>query len=109
MVKQSIIETVKKYLQAVTAQGIPTDQGIVFGSQAQGQADEWSDIDLLVISQRFDQGRNRADINLLWCVAARTDSRIEPIPVGQQQFLEDDSSAIIEIARREGVLVSVNE
>ncbi len=49
------------------------------------------------------------DINLLWRMAARTDSRIEPIPVGQRQFEEDDSSAIIEIARREGQVVSIRE
>lgn len=50
----------------------------------------------------FDRARRRSDISLLWKVAARTDSRIEPIPVGQQQYLTDDSSAILEIARREG-------
>jgi hypothetical protein len=38
-------------------------------------------------------------------VAARTDSRIEPVAVGQRQFEEDDSSALIEIARREGLIV----
>ncbi len=35
-------------------------------------------------------------------VAARTDSRIEPITCGSRQWREDDSSAILEIARREG-------
>ena len=38
-------------------------------------------------------------------VAAHTDSRIEPIPVGERQFLTDDSRAIIEIARREGQVI----
>jgi len=38
----------------------------------------------------------------LWYMAARTDSRIEPIACGLQQWSEDTSSAIIEIARREG-------
>jgi hypothetical protein len=56
---------------------------------------------------RFDDERKREDVNLLWQIAARTDSRIEPIPVGQRQFEEDDSSAIIEIARREGQVVSL--
>jgi hypothetical protein len=37
--------------------------------------------------------------------AARTDSRIEPVPVGQRQYEEDDSSAILEIARREGFVI----
>jgi hypothetical protein len=38
-------------------------------------------------------------------LAARTDSRIEPVAVGEQQYHQDDSSAIIEIARREGQAV----
>ena len=42
------------------------------------------------------------DLALLWRIAGHTDSRIEPIPVGVRQFMEDDSSAIIEMARREG-------
>ena len=37
-------------------------------------------------------------MNLLWHIAARTDSRIEPIAVGERQYETDDSSAIIEIA-----------
>jgi hypothetical protein len=38
-------------------------------------------------------------------VAVRTDSRIKPVAVGQHQFEEDDSSAVIETARREGIIV----
>ncbi len=60
---------------------------------------------MLVVSPRFDRERRRDDVSLLWRVAARTDSRIEPTAVGQHQFEEDDSSAIIEIARREGIIV----
>jgi predicted nucleotidyltransferase len=109
MVAQSIIDSVRKYLQAVNAEGIPIEQGVIFGSQVRGVSDEWSDIDLLVISKKFDHIRNRDDINLLWRIAARTDSRIEPIAVGEYQFVEDDSSAIIEIARREGQSVRIEE
>jgi len=36
-----------------------------------------------------------------------TDSRIEPIAVGERQWREDNSSALIEIARREGQEISL--
>lgn|GEM_PF-4179604 len=36
-----------------------------------------------------------------------TDSGVEPIPVGERERLEDDSRAIIEIARKEGHIVNV--
>jgi len=106
MVNESIVNVVKQYLQTLVEQGLPVQQGVIFGSYAGGQPDVWSDIDLLVVSPRFDEKRARKDINLLWRMAARTDSRIEPIPVGQKQFEEDDTSPIIEIARREGQIVS---
>jgi predicted nucleotidyltransferase len=107
VVEESIVLTVRKYLNNLRQQGIPVAFGVVYGSQARGEAGIWSDIDLLVVSPHFDQSRQRADISLLWRVAARTDSRIEPIPVGQQQYLTDDSSAILEIARREGEVIPV--
>jgi len=100
---------VRKYLANLQQQDIPVSFGVVFGSQARGEANPMSDIDLLVVSPRFDGDRKRADINLLWHVAARTDSRIEPVPVGHIQFATDDTSAIIEIARREGQIIPLSE
>jgi hypothetical protein len=41
--------------------------------------------------------------------ASRTDNRIEPIPVGEKQYKEDDSSLIIEVARREGQIIPLAE
>jgi hypothetical protein len=46
-------------------------------------------------------------VDLLWRIAARIENRIEPIPCGEKQWEEDDSSAIIEIARREGERIAV--
>ncbi len=109
MVNESIVSIVRQYLKTVIEQGIPVQQGVIFGSHASGHPDHWSDIDLLVVSPRFDSPRQREDVNLLWRIAAQTDSRIEPIPVGQTQFEQDDSSAIIEIARREGQIVTLVE
>jgi len=66
-----------------------------------------SDIDLLVVSPRFDRSYTRRHVNILWHAAADTDYRIEPIPCGVEQWETDDSSAIIEIARREGRIIKV--
>ncbi len=41
--------------------------------------------------------------------AARTDSRIEPIPVGEKQFKTEKNSMIIVIARREGQIIPLAE
>jgi predicted nucleotidyltransferase len=107
MVYPIIIESVQTYLKKVQKEGIVIRFGVVFGSQVTGQADRWSDIDLLVVSPRFDGPRDRRDIDLMWRLAARTDSRIEPVPCGERQWKDDVSSAVVEIARREGETITL--
>ena len=108
MVSKSVLTGVRKYIEALQEQGLVVKFGVVFGSQVTGNADVWSDIDLLVVSPRFDGLRDRSDIDMLWRIAARTDNRIEPVPCGERQWHEDDSSAIIEIALREGQAITAD-
>jgi len=100
---------IRQYLRNLRAAGIQATAGVLFGSFARGDAHDWSDIDLVVVSPRFDRRCELADVETLWVVAGRTDSRIEPIPCGERQWLEDDESAIIELARREGRRITVEE
>ncbi len=107
MVDESIVQSVKRYLVALRDAGIDVAFGVVFGSQALGQATAESDIDVLVVAPLFDPPRRRKDVDRLWHLAVRIDSRIEPIPCGTRQWTDDDSSAILELARREGQRVSL--
>ncbi len=106
MAEQSIIEAVQRYLKALQQKNLPVTFAVLFGSQAKGTATLWSDIDLMVVSPRFNAPRDREDITLLWRVAAVIDSRIEPIPCGDRQWREDKRTPIVEIARREGMIVA---
>ncbi len=90
-------------------QGIPVSYGVLFGSYARNKAHKWSDIDLLVVSPQFDEERTAEDYEQLWMYAARTDKRIEPVPVGEKQFETDHTSMIIVIARREGQKIPLAE
>ncbi|MBU0701491.1 nucleotidyltransferase domain-containing protein [bacterium] len=107
MVEKSVIISVKKYLNELLKLGIPIQYGILFGSHAQGKIHQWSDIDLLIVSSRYDEICSREDINLLWRTAASMNSRIEPVPVGLNRWENDDESTIIEVARREGIQIIV--
>ena len=107
MVEKSVKSIIKSYLLKLKESGINVSRGIVFGSQAKGTAGVWSDIDIMVISPMFDGMKDRSDINTPWRLAARTDSRIEPIACGEKQWFDDDSSDIIEYARREGEEVAI--
>jgi predicted nucleotidyltransferase len=103
---QKVIAVVKKYLQRLSENGLSVAFGVIFGSQATGQANDLSDIDLIVVSPQFDGRISRDIINKLWHIAARTDSRIEPIPCGQDQWQNNKSDAILEIARNEGETIA---
>jgi predicted nucleotidyltransferase len=107
VVDESIINRVSGYLNRLKEKGLAVEFGVVYGSYAQDRANRLSDIDVMVVSPIFDGIRNRRDIDLLWHVAAKTDNRIEPIPCGVRQWQEDDASAIVEIARREGQKITV--
>jgi predicted nucleotidyltransferase len=109
MVDDAVAAVIRQYLRNLIADGLPATAAVLFGSFARGDAHRWSDIDLLVLSPRFDDRVDLADVEALWVVAGRTDSRIEPIPCGERQWLEDDESALIELARREGRRVGVGD
>jgi predicted nucleotidyltransferase len=105
MVKKTIIKIIQRYLGDLEIDGCNVRFGVLFGSQANGRADKWSDIDLVVVSPKFDKKRTFKDFFYLGRVALKSDYRIEPIPCGEIQWESDDASAIIEIARREGIRI----
>ncbi len=106
MANKSVIDIIKNYLNILIANGIPAQRAVLYGSHARGTAGAESDIDILVISPLFDKDRWSCEAQL-WRLTLKADPCIEPIPVGEQQFEEDNVSPLIEMARREGIVVEV--
>ncbi len=107
MPEKAIINTVRNYLRTLGTKGFSDSYGVLFGSHVTGKTHQWSDIDFVVISSKLDDLQDRENVYKLWRIAAEVDSRIEPVPCGAKQWLEDDCNAIIDIARREGVVVKL--
>ncbi len=105
MVEESIITIVQRYLKVLPDYGINALRAVLYGSFVQGDANEWSDIDLIVIAPEFDGRTDREKIKDLWRATLKADNRIEPIPCGVREWEEDDSRPIIDIARREGRVI----
>jgi len=105
MVEQTLIESVRSYLAALPALGIHPRRAVLFGSYARGHGGEYSDIDLVVIAPEFDGSRELSLVKKLWQATA-ADSRIEPIPCGEREWETDQGRPILEIARREGVVIA---
>jgi predicted nucleotidyltransferase len=106
MVAQPVIDSVRKYLAVLCEAGIHAEFAVVFGSYATGKADQWSDIDLIVVVPEFDPIASREQVNRLWHAAANTDSRIEPIPCGSLRWRNDTSNVIIAEARAQGQIIA---
>ncbi len=107
MVESTIMSAIRRYVLALSTFGIHTNRLVLFGSFARGDADEYSDIDLVVIAPEFDGPRELTLVEKLWLATASADNRIEPIPCGEQEWETDGSRPILEIARREGVIITV--
>ena len=105
MVERAVLDTVRRYLDAVRAEGISVERAIVFGSQVKGTATEWSDIDLVVVSPAFDGPSSDRAVDLLWRARVATRGHVEPIGCGVRRWEEDDGSPLLAIVRKEGVEV----
>jgi len=108
MVEQAVIESVKRYLASLPCLGIRATRAVLYGSFARGEANADSDIDLVVIAPEFDGRRDVSLVKALWR-ATVSDDRIEPIPCGEREWESGDGRPIIEIARREGVIIEAGQ
>jgi len=105
MVEDAIVASVKSYLASLADVGIHASRAVLFGSFAHDRAGEYSDIDLIVIAPEFDGSREMEIVEKLWN-ATVCDSRIEPIPCGEREWVTEQGRPILEIARREGVIIA---
>jgi predicted nucleotidyltransferase len=96
----------RRYITSLNACGIHASRLVLFGSFARGDADEWSDIDLVVIAPELEGPRGLALVEKLWQATISADNRIEPIPCGEKEWETDGSRPILEIARREGIIIA---
>jgi predicted nucleotidyltransferase len=106
MVNSAIVSAVRRYLCAVSSEGIHARRAVLFGSLARGEGDEWSDIDLVVIAPEFDVPCDVTQVEALWRATLAADNRIEPIPCGEREWETDETRPILEIARREGIVIA---
>jgi predicted nucleotidyltransferase len=104
MVEETIITVIKEYLSKLPIFGIHAQKAVLFGSFVKGQAGKWSDIDLIVIAPEFDGRKELSLVKALWH-ATVADNRIEPIPCGEKEWETDESRPILEIARKEGIVI----
>lgn len=88
-VTDTVIEILRKYIAEIEKNNIHIKSAILFGSYVTGNYDEWSDIDVVLVSDDFE-GVRFLDRRKIARVTLDVDSRISPLPYKTEDFNEDD-------------------
>lgn len=88
-VTDEAVEVLERFLFAVKAANIKIEKAILFGSYARGDAGQWSDIDVAIVSPDFS-GIRFYDSKKLIPFLLKVDTRIELHPFKPEDFTEED-------------------
>jgi uncharacterized protein len=105
MLQQDAINIVRQYVSNLNNSGVLIFKAYLFGSYARNQANENSDIDVLLVSDAFDTDDDVV-LSKPWSPKFRKDYRIEPVAIGRKRFQTDDNSIILEVVRKEGLEIN---
>ncbi|MCK6614178.1 MAG: nucleotidyltransferase domain-containing protein [Ignavibacteriaceae bacterium] len=105
MVSREVISKVKEYLLDISAADLEITKVFIYGSQARGSAGSESDIDVVLVSPLFDSNIEQY-LSTIWASDIRMNYRIEPYPIGEKRFMEDESSPLIAAVKEEGFEIS---
>lgn len=85
MAEKQVVKIVKKFINAVKARNIKVDKVYLFGSYAHGNAGNYSDIDVAVISP--DLGKSYLqETCMLMEIAQEIDLMISPDPYSVEEY-----------------------
>jgi predicted nucleotidyltransferase len=89
LAQRSTIElVVSRYKDALRNRGITADRLILFGSHAKGTATQYSDIDLIVVSNDFANMNFEQRCSVLGWAIADIMEPIEPLAYTPEEFLQ---------------------
>jgi len=99
MSKDQVKKIVKTYADYLARQGFPFQSIYLYGSYARGNAHEWSDIDVAVISPKFAGKDWNENEQQLWRWRRDIDIRIQPLGFSPNEFAEDLSPLVSEVKK----------
>lgn len=88
-IPDKIIELIKKFVSEATKDNVRISEAVLFGSYAKGTNNEWSDIDIAVVSEDFE-GISFYDCQKLTDAMLRTSVDIETHPYRPEDFTADN-------------------
>ena len=84
-VSDTLIEKIKLFVKELEKEKLKISKVFLFGSYARNQQNEWSDIDLAVVSDDFT-GNRMNDYDRFANAILKVDRSFEPIPYKTEDF-----------------------
>lgn len=103
MARSEVIELLKKYV-LLNSEGISVNKAFLFGSYSNDTATDSSDIDIMIVSDKYDENDDLA-IGKIWNLTRKISTKIEPFLIGNLKFREDNSSPLISMIREQGIQI----
>lgn len=88
-ISNEVKSIVDEFIRQLEDNNIQIKKAILFGSQISGSADEWSDIDIALISDNFEGVRYK-DKGKIRKITLSVSSLLSPLPYSTQDFSEMD-------------------
>lgn len=88
-IPDQIREILKKYIHTLEEKHIHIQRAVLFGSYADGRANEWSDIDIALVSDSFD-GDRFDDRGKIRKITLSVSSDISPLPFRPEDFITEN-------------------
>lgn len=94
---KAVIDAITEFKQALLQQGLKVDRVVVYGSQVTGEAKEHSDIDIVVISDDFEEMNILERLETMGLAMAKTRimEPIEPLGYTEKEFSSKDKGTFI--------------
>jgi len=91
-IPDKINRTINRYLAALKENSIPIKTAVLFGSYATGKYQNWSDIDIALVSDIFS-GNRITDKDKIRAITLSISSEIEVLPFAPQDFTSSNPFA----------------
>jgi len=88
-IPDKVTSIINRFLTELAKNDINIEQAILFGSYAQGTFNDWSDIDLAIVSKAF-QGERFRDRAIIRRIKLKISCDLEPIPYSPADFNTDN-------------------
>jgi len=105
LTQEQLNNSISDYLSKLRGK-ISIDQVILYGSYAKGNANEWSDIDLYIVSKDLPENELKGSNGYhLDCLVNKFDSRLEVIAINPKQLEHPIEKSFFEEVKSTGKVI----